>query len=129
MRTKNTTFEIQNPKVIHWEHRGVNYVWSLDDANMEGGICRVSHIHTDEAGYGEDKWFLFAVADCFDPVLHAVLADTFERAYDEFLCQAEEELTVENTEVTDDTYFNENGKPVDTESVQGFEVTLKTIKF
>lgn len=83
----------------------------------------------------EDKWFIFYVEDCYDPGMYAISANSFQDAYDWFITACEHLVKIDEEDLKDynvgdgddgklDCSFNDNGTPVDTELVQGFEVKI-----
>jgi hypothetical protein len=87
----------------------------------------------------EDRWFIFYVGDCYFPPMYAVSGRSFEDAHEEFICECEhlvkiEDADLEDYKVKDEQEYddcvtwNANGTPCDTESVHGFEVQLVEAK-
>jgi hypothetical protein len=89
------------------------------------------HVVTPVDEYGGDKWYVLYVADCFDPPLYAMRADSFEDAYEDFIClpsfvkfygigpdEAADYEGMDPETGEGAPAYNDNGDAVDTESVQ-----------
>lgn len=77
------------------------------------------------ADYDTDRAFIFYVADCFSPPLYLVWGRSFEDAYESFITEFEDLMKIEGADLADygDNFtVNDNGTPVDTESVQYINV-------
>lgn len=82
------------------------------------------------------KAFIFFTADCFDPPAYLQFGSSFEDAYESFLDNDEslvippEDYADYDVETDNPTCsFNSSGEPVDSETIQGFEVKLRSITF
>ena len=80
--------------------------------------------------------FIFFTADCFDPPVYLQVGSSFEDAYESYIDNDDsliippedyKDYAVESDSPT--CGFTSDGQPVDTESVQGFEVTLTSVSF
>lgn len=114
------------------------WVWDCED-KIE------SHCPMDRVGgpYGlsdfvnednEDKFFIFCVVDSYFPIYDLVCARSFEQAYEDYVDFAADNrhCLINDTDLKD--YLDKNGeyqgsytsdgKPVDTEAIQGNEVRL-----
>lgn len=78
----------------------------------------------------DGEWYVFFEADCYSPPLYAVRANGWESAYE---CFIEEFATViSDPDLADydddcDHVAHTSRGPVDTESINGFEVTLARV--
>lgn len=119
-------------------------VWVLDTtgkltthcpADRCGGPFGLSDFVGDEG----DKFFLFAVVDSYFPIYDLVRADSFESAYEvycDFACDNRHcEISAEDLpDYLDDEgeyqgSYTSDGKPVDTDNIQGSEVQLWRLDF
>lgn len=91
----------------------------------------------DECGDSDAKWFAFYEEDCFDPPIWIVRAESFERAYEDFVDSRPEvnledldEDQREELEGSGDLSgyaYNLSGRLVYTEAIMGHEVELKEV--
>lgn len=80
--------------------------------------------------------YIFFTADCFDPPVYLQVGSSFDDAYESYV-DNDESLIIppedyKDYDVEGDSPtcgFNSDGQPVNTESVQGFEVTLTSVSF
>jgi hypothetical protein len=101
--------------------------WQAKQANREAyekanpGVRVVSLLDVN-ADYGSEQAYIFYVADCYDPPLYLVFGSSFQDAYDTFITEFESLIAISDTDLADydqeTLTYNDNGKPVDTESVQ-----------
>ena len=86
----------------------------------------------------DERWFIFYVEDCYSPPMTLVRARSWEEAYEIYIDWAAEHRGLEITEDARKDYegpdglvcsYTSNGVPVDTKSIQGFEVRLERIEF
>jgi hypothetical protein len=124
--------ELYNPDgedwLVHsllWEgEENRKYVWGTwpnDDHDVHW-VCGVKQTSTSSG-----NWFIFFINDCFDPPMYAINGNSFEDAYEEFIDWKEAELRIDDADLADyggDVHYSPNGVPVDTESIQGFDVKL-----
>lgn len=103
------------------------YAWGLyaEDPDSEQRIRPINDVR--QTGHGED-WFIFYIADCYDPPMYAISGRNFEDAYDEFIDWKEDELKIDDRALgdydLDNLNYSPSGEPVDTDLVQGFDVEL-----
>lgn len=121
-----------------WQDAGnINKIETHDPMDRVGGPYELTDFVDDEYGFGE-KWFIFYVQDSYFPTYDLVRGDSFEEAYQNYLDFAAEHrhIKIEEHEMKDYEdektgefrgNFTENGIAVDTENVQGFEVSLVRI--
>jgi hypothetical protein len=85
--------------------------------------------HANFADYG--RFFAFWVADCFDPPIAIVRADSWENAYEIFLDEFERWIKIDEPDLGDydeeTLTYNSNGTPIDSEAVNGQEIKLVRI--
>lgn len=120
------------------------YEWVFDreafpsPLSMEG--ARVSDIDTEASVSTDDPWFIFYVADCAWPSYHAIQSQSWEDAYEQFIDQEAERghYVLKREEYDSDEEFEKaceeapcssDGKPMNTEPFQGFEVSLTLVEF
>ena len=88
-------------------------------------IKRTSEYYIDDT---EGPWFAFYNVDCFDPPMAIIRARTFEDAYAVFETEWERWMKVADADAADypedARTYNDNGTHVDTDNVQGHELTL-----
>lgn len=96
-----------------------------------GGPYGLSDFVNEDCG---ERFFVFAVADCAFPIYDLVCADSWEHAYEDYIDFAAEHrhCLIDDTDLKD--YLDKNGeyqgsltsdgKPVDTDNIQGDEVRL-----
>lgn len=85
--------------------------------------------------YGLDDWgngfFAFWVENCFDPSIAIVRADSFETAYEIFCDEFADWIKIDDSDLADydpeTLNYNGSGVAIDTESVQGSEISLLRI--
>ncbi len=103
----------------------LDYIDRLKQFPDHSPIC--DYYIEDTAG----KWFIFYVADCFDPPMFLIRARTWEDAYDTFCDEFSSLMRIEDADLKDydeDTlHYSASGVPIDDEAAQGHEVTLDTI--
>jgi hypothetical protein len=108
---------------------------SHDPMDRVGGPYRISAFVSDSDG---SQWFLFAVVDCHFPLHDLVRGDSFEDAYEAYIDWAAEHrhIAIAEDELPDyldgDDFsgsYTSDGRPVDTDNVQGHQVTLLRIDF
>ncbi len=142
MKTKVRKLELQSVPVsrIVAVVRDRQYIWEqnqderdfLDKMKIDHEYEKI-HGHTFQtkrlsdvcADYDTDSAFVFYVSDCFDPPLFLIFGSSFQDAYDTFITEFEGLIKIEENELADygENYsVNDNGTPVDTESVNGFSV-------
>lgn len=97
---------------------------------------RIQNILDSSGSSWLSRAFIFFTADCFDPPVYLQPGSSFEDAYesyvdnDESLIIPPEDYKAYDVEGDSPTCgFNSDCQPVDTESVQGFEVTLMRVSF
>lgn len=119
---------IERISTLVWSANGRQYLWGKGETSDVVGPTSVS----DVSDYGWGKWFIFVIADCYFPPLYAVRHESFESAYEEFCDWQVEQLKIEELDLKDydenALHYSSNGAPIDTESVQGFEVTLVRVE-
>ena len=99
-----------------------------------GPYCIHAYVESD----GE-QWFLFSVVDCAFPLTDLVRGSSWEDAYETYVDWAAERRQIAIDEADFKDYavesdsptcsFTSDGKPVDTDSVHGDQVTLIAIEF
>lgn len=79
----------------------------------------------DESGDYVDQFFAFWEEDCMDPPIWIVRAESFEKAYEDFVEQVVSRFPLSESDLTDyeDLTWTDNGW-VSTESVNGREIEL-----
>lgn len=88
------------------------------DAHDSARVTLLSGINAD---YDTESAWIFYVADCFDPPLYLVFGASFQDAYDTFITEFERLIKIDDADLADygdNLSVNDNGTPVDTESVQ-----------
>ncbi len=116
------------------------WVWSSGDIDAHhpvdrcGGPYKLSDVINECGGA---RFYLFSVQDCAFAITDVVLADSWEEAYEEYIDWAachrgigidkkdygDYGISEENWDSATCS-FTSNGTPVDTEAIQGHEVTL-----
>lgn len=87
---------------------------------------KVDRVIVDECG-GAQEVFVMWIEDSFMPEIVMVLADSFNEAYEAFVCDSRNEshLEVDEDDLDEDeldaSSLNENGVLVWTETIRGFE--------
>jgi len=86
-----------------------------------------------------EKWFLFSVVDCAFPLTELVRGSSWEDAYETYVDWAAEKrhIAIDESDFGDYAVesdnptcsFTSDGKPVDTDNVQGNQVMLLAIEF
>jgi hypothetical protein len=118
-----------------WVHDSEGKTECHDPMDRVGWPYRISAFVSESDGR---QWFLFAVGDCHFPLHDLVRGDSFESAYEAYLDWAAEHRHIAITEdelpdyMDGDNFtgsYTSDGKPVDTDNVQGHEVTLLRIDF
>jgi hypothetical protein len=103
------------------------YAYGDAETSEVMGPVRLSDIRDN----GEERWFVFYVADCFAPPLYAVNARSFAAAYEEFIDWKSDLIRISDEELKDynleDVHYSIEGYPVDTDLVMGFEVWIHQI--
>ena len=132
--TKDISLDIKAKTVEFTDGRGNTWLWgegeSHDPADRVGGPFTIHDIDDEDTTW--DKWFIFSPADSFFPAYWAICGSSWEDAY-ERLCEWKEEyFRIPDEDLKDynedSLSYSPNGIPVDMESVQGFEVTLSTVR-
>jgi hypothetical protein len=126
-------------KLYVYDARGYKFAHCPQTGNIltEPKESRLAHINCgllfrayDDCG---GRYFAFCHADCFDPAMHLVCADSFESAYDIFLDEFADEVDPADYSTDDEReealnngviYYSSGGRLVHSENVQGFELTL-----
>ena len=111
-----------------------SYAWGAYETSDVVGPAKVQEVNTE---WGSGKWFLFFVEDCAFPPMFVVQHRSFESAYEEFVDWQADRLKISDEDLKDYTDgggdlecdHTSYGVPVDTSSVQGFEITLVEAKF
>lgn len=106
-----------------------------DPLDRVGGPYRI-HDFVESDG---EQWFLFSVVDCAFPLVDLVRGSSWEDAYETYVDSAAEKRDIAIAEADFDDYalesdnptchFTSDGRPVDTDNVQGNVVTLIAIEF
>jgi len=106
-----------------------------DPMDRVGGPYRV-HAYVESDG---DQWFLFSVVDCAFPLRDLVRGRSWEDAYETYIDWAAEHrhIVIDESDFGDYAVetdnptcnFTSNGKPVDTDSIQGGPAKLMAIEF
>lgn len=133
-------------KVVSWRWKNQRLVFGMtqSDAGIRWpneSINTTSNVYVDHTD--AEKWFAFWVADCMDPPIYVIRAESWEDAYDVFVHEfasaigilSEEDIARDYPAVTDQnclTYTSSrlthtSSGMVDTEPVKGDEITLITI--
>jgi hypothetical protein len=86
-----------------------------------------------------EQWFLFSVADCAFPLVDLVRGSSWEDAYESYIDWAAEHrhIAIDPADFGDyaletnnpTCHFTSDGRPVDTDNVQGNQVRLLAIEF
>lgn len=118
---------------VLWVYDTTGNVESHDPLDRAGGPYRITDFVPSEG----DKWFLFAVADCYFPCRDLVRGSSWEDAYETYIDWAatNRHIAIDDADLTDykvDTdectcNYTSNGQPVDTDNVVGDEMTLDRI--
>ena len=105
------------------------FVWGDYETPLSTDGARISTVDRGEC-WAEGRWFIFFCADCYWPAFHAIQSMSFEDAYEIFV-DAEGErghylIADGDPDYPDDDYgsYTSDGKRIDTECFQGFEVVL-----
>lgn len=112
-----------------WCYDTTGAVETHDPADRCGDPLRIYGFVSDSWG---ERLFLFCIADSHFPITYLVFGDNFQAAYECFIDHQADYLEIGEDEAddyklnTDDPTcgFTSDGKPVDTDNVQGFEVAL-----
>lgn len=128
--TKPITISEVEAEVLILEFGGNEYLWGPGETSS----CRPGpvKIYDINMSWGSGRWFMFWVADTYDPAGYAIQHDSFENAYEEFCDWKEDMLKIEEPDLKDymedpenpTCSFSSKGVPIDTESIQGREVKL-----
>ena len=109
------------------------YLWGAGETSDVVGPARIVNV-LDDWDLDDAVWCIFYLEDCYWPALYAVRGEHFQAAYEAFIdwhAENQHGLKIEDDELKDydenTLHFTSNGIPVDTESVQGFEVKLISI--
>lgn len=103
--------------------------WDWADLYPARPVKLVSGFHAEDT-WTDSRWFLFANVDCFDPNVFIVRAKSFETAYDVFCDEFAKQagLLVDESDAADypedDRNYNNNGEHINTEGVQGYELSF-----
>lgn len=118
-----------------WVYDSTGTVETHDPLDRVGGPYRISdYVESDG-----DKWFLFWVVDCYFPLADLVRGSSFEDAYETYLDWAADKRHIAIDEADLKDYLDKNGDyqgsmtsngvPVETDNIQGREVSLAEIHF
>lgn len=148
MNTKPVSISsIENvSRIIAIGPRDIHYIWHASDATTdyldrmkarhdyeETHKVRTCPINEVCADYDTDRAYIFCVADCFDPPCFLIFGASFEDAHETFITEYESLIRIDETDLKDydpeTLTYNENGNPVDTESVNGFPVTSLEVTY
>jgi len=129
MQTKDTDsirFDITARGLVVKDNGGRLYHWGTAVDKDDPSQRKLSGLA--ETSTGDDTWVIFYVEDCFSPPMFLINGDSFEDCYEEFCTAFEHMIKIEEPDLKDydpeTLNYNDNGTPIDTESVQGFKVQL-----
>lgn len=101
-----------------WEDKAKNRR-AYEDAHPSENVISLSDVCAD---YDTDKAYIFCVADCYDPPVYLVFGSSLGDAHETFVTEFESIVKIEESDLADydedRLHINDNGTPVDTESVQ-----------
>ncbi len=113
-------------RLFGWARGDVPSVWTLPGTDRR--IKRISGCVNTES---VTKLYVFWVADCFDPSVYLVGTDECngdQDAFAWFITECEDQVRVNDVDLPDydedSLNFNDNGTPVDTESVNYVRVRI-----
>lgn len=96
-------------------------------------IKRTSDVYIDDT---EGDWFAFYVADCFDPPFVVIRSKSFETAYEVFCDEFSSRIKIDDADIgegkdydAENINFSASGVPIDTDNVQGHQLTPIAITF
>ena len=131
--------DIRKAKRIVVTHNGTTYYYNADGPQIDDAETaqRITAIDDDSLDSGNNL-YIFCVADCAFPVYDLVAGECWEDAYGWYIDFAEKHRGIGVSESQMPDYiergeftgqYTSDGKPVDTEAIQGFEVQLLRIEF
>jgi hypothetical protein len=116
------------------DNTGNRWVWqkekkieTYDPADRVGGPYHISALVDEGSG---EHLYIFAVVDSYFPLHDLVRANSWEEAYDIYLdwAAAHRHIAIDKEDLKDykedELSFTSNGIPVDTDNINGHEVTL-----
>lgn len=99
-----------------------------DTLGYEVGLIRDFY----DEGFASPKWFIFTTANCADPCLTLIRADSFEEAREIYCDECEEMIKIDDADIADydadGVYYNSNGTALDTDPIQCWNVELLRIE-
>lgn len=136
-KTKRETVTLpegQEAVELVWSKDGKRYRWQAEH-QFSCDFASVFGVNIEQAGYKRNAWFAFTIADCFDPPIYVVCAESFEAAYEEFLDWKAEDsgIRIDDADLKDypdgPPTYSSSGIPLDPDNVQGFELVLEFARF